>query len=290
MEQAPPKPETPKKPYISPSQLSTFENCGEAYRRRYIEKEIIPPGVAALRGSGVHKGAEMNFSQKITTRVDLPKDQIVDRAVAEFEGRMKVDGLFLDPVAAARGKDIVVGEEKDVTVKLAGLFSDEVAPVYQPTAVEKKITIELPESPRDILGILDFTGEIILNPGPEGIVDYKTGVKTKSQNEFDVSAQITLYDLAYRAARGKAPDFLRVEQLIALKKGPKRVTNETTRSTPDFKAAVARVNSMVGALEKGAFLPANPGAWNCSPKWCGYFASCKYVNSERKAAADAAGE
>lgn len=274
------------KPHISPSQLNTFENCGEQYRRRYIEKEIIPPGVAALRGSGVHKGAEMNFAQKIASKVDLPKKDIVDRAVAEFEGRMKTDGLFLDPETAARGKDIVVGEEKDVTARLAGVFADHVAPVYQPTAVEQRIRIELPDSPRDILGILDLTANIVSDPARgEGIVDYKTGKKTKPQTEFDTSPQVSLYDLAYRASRGKAPDFIQIEQLVALKSGDKRVTNPTTRTAADFRPTIARVNSMIGALEKGAFLPANPGAWNCSPRWCGYWATCPFVNAERKAAA-----
>ena len=288
--QTPPATAQKKKPYISPSQLNTFENCGEAYRRRYLEKEIIPPGVAALRGGSVHKGAEMNFAQKIESHVDLPKSQIVDRAVAEFEGRMKIEGLFLDPEAAARGKDIVVGEEKDTTVRLAGLFSEQVAPVYQPTAVEQKITIELPESPRDLLGIIDMTATIVADPARgEGIIDYKTGKKTKPQGEFDTSAQITLYDLAYRAKRGKAPDFLQVEQLVDLKSGPKRVINATTRTTADFKPAIARVNAMISGLEKGVFMPANAGAWNCSAKWCGYFSSCRFVNSERKAAS-AAGE
>lgn len=276
----------PKKKHISPSQLNTFENCGEAYRRRYIEKEIIPPGVAALRGGSVHKGAEMNFEQKIESKVDLPKKDIVDRAVAEFEGRMKSDGLFIDSETLKRGKDIIVGEEKDTTVRLAGLFSDQVAPVYQPTAVEQKITIELPDSPRDLLGILDLTATIVADPSRgEGIVDYKTGKKTKSQGDFDTSAQITLYDLAFRAKRGKAPDFLQVEQLVDLKSGPKRVINQTTRTVADFKPAIARVNAMISGLEKGAFLPANAGAWNCSPKWCGYFGTCQFVNAERRAAA-----
>lgn len=286
-----------KKPYISPSQLNTFENCGEAYRRRYIEKEIIPPGVAALRGGGVHKGAEMNFKQKIESRVDLPKKDIVDRAVAEFDGRMKADGLFLDAEAAARGKDIVVGEERDTTARLAGLFRDTVAPIYQPTTVETTIKIELPNSPRDLLGILDLTGiikapeavmEVIDPAAPEGIVDYKTGKKTKSQAEFDSSAQITIYDLSYRAKHGKPPAFLRVEQLIDTKV-PKRVLTETTRTIADIKPAVARVNAMISGLEKGVFMPANAGAWNCSPRWCGYYTTCAFVNAERRAAA-AAGE
>jgi len=281
--------EPPKKKYISPSQLGTFENCGEAYRRRYIEKEIIPPGVAALRGGSVHKGAEMNFLQKIESKIDLPRKDIIDKAAAEFDGRMKLEGLFLDPEAAARGKDIVVGEEKDITVRLAGLFADEVAPVYQPITVEEKIRIELPDSPRDILGILDMTAQIIVDPARgTGVVDYKTGKKTKPQSDFDKSSQISLYDLAYRAKNGgKAPDFLQVEQLIDLKKGPKRVTNVTTRSLPDFKATVARVNSMIEGLEKGAFMPTAPGSWNCSARWCGYFSTCRFVNSERKAAAEA---
>lgn len=278
-----------KKAYISPSQLNTFENCGEAYRRRYIEKEIIPPGVAALRGGSVHKGAEMNFAQKIESRVDLKKDEIVERAVAEFEGRIKLEGVFLSADEEARGKAIVLGEEKDTTVKLTELFADEVAPVYQPTAVEQKITIELPESPRDLLGILDLTATIVADPARgEGIIDYKTGKKTKPQSDFDSSAQLTLYDLAYRAKRGKAPDFIQVEQLVALKKENKRVTNVTTRSAADFRPAIARVNAMISGLEKGAFLPANAGAWNCSPKWCGYFATCRFVNAERRAAAEAA--
>jgi hypothetical protein len=275
------------KPHISPSQLSTYENCGEAYRRRYIEKEVIPPGVAALRGGAVHKGAEMNFKHKLEAKTDLPAKDIVDRAVAEFDGRMKAEGLFLAPEEQARGMDVVVGEEKDATARLAGLFAREVAPVYQPTSVEDKVRIELPSSPRDILGILDLTATIVAAPEKGvGIIDYKTGRKTKLQRDFDVSPQLSLYDLTFRSKHGKAPDFIQVEQLIALKSGDKRVVNPTTRSTPDFKAAVARVNAMVSGLEKGVFMPAAAGSWNCAPKWCGYFQTCPYVNAERRAAAE----
>jgi hypothetical protein len=51
-----------------------FQRCGEQYRRRYLENEIIPPGISARIGSGVHKAAEINFRAKIQTgedRVDL---------------------------------------------------------------------------------------------------------------------------------------------------------------------------------------------------------------------------
>lgn len=41
--------------YLSVSQLDTFTRCGEQFRRRFMEGECIPPGIAARIGSGVHK-------------------------------------------------------------------------------------------------------------------------------------------------------------------------------------------------------------------------------------------
>ena len=43
-----------EKPYLSPSQMGMYCRCGEQYRRRYIEKEIIPPGFALIKGGSVH--------------------------------------------------------------------------------------------------------------------------------------------------------------------------------------------------------------------------------------------
>lgn len=78
--------------HISASQLVTFARCPEQWRRRYIEGDIIPPGIAALRGSGVHKGAETAMRSKIETHANMRPAEVVDIAVAGFDARYEADG------------------------------------------------------------------------------------------------------------------------------------------------------------------------------------------------------
>ncbi len=133
-----------KKPYISASQLGMYERCGEQYRRRYIEKERIPPGVALLKGTGVHGGARVNFRQKVETHEDLPKKDIVEISVTEFERSYQNQGVLLTAEEESIGLQKVMGETKDSVVTLSGLFADEVAPVYQPAFVEESYRITIP--------------------------------------------------------------------------------------------------------------------------------------------------
>ena len=99
--------------HISFSQLNLFSNCAEAYRRRYILGEIIPPGVALLKGSGVHVGAAVNHAQKVNSGVDLPVKDIVDAAVAGFEDRRAKDGVQLSAEEQSIGLKPTIGRAKD---------------------------------------------------------------------------------------------------------------------------------------------------------------------------------
>lgn len=267
-------PEIAVKPHVSASQIKTYLNCGEQYRRRYIEKHIIPPGVAATRGTSVHKGAELNFRQKIKTRKDLPVKEIVDYAATVFDEQIKREGVFLSPDEEAVGQAKVVGEAKDTTVRLTELLAKEVAPAYQPLLVEEKQRIVLPKAPRDILGVLDLVDENRV------IVDFKSRKKTGRQDDWDADIALTIYSMSLHARDGKPPAGIVVEELVDTKV-PKRVTWRTTRTRPDYEAVVARINTVVGGVEAGVFLPANTGWWGCSPKYCGYWNSCIYTSKKK---------
>ena len=65
---------------IHQSSLGTALRCGEQFRRRYIEGERVPPGVAAGRGTGVHKANEVNLNQKVITGTDLKLSDLKDAA------------------------------------------------------------------------------------------------------------------------------------------------------------------------------------------------------------------
>jgi hypothetical protein len=101
-----------KKPHISPSQMDMFFRCGEQYRRRYVLGEIVPPGVALVKGSAVHKAAEVNYRQKVETHVDLALSDLTDAAATDVTHRVAAEGLMLTPeessVGLARTHGIVV--------------------------------------------------------------------------------------------------------------------------------------------------------------------------------------
>lgn len=263
-----------EKPYFSPSSIDMYTRCGEAFRRRYIEGEIIPPVIAALKGTGVHRAAEMNMRQKIDSHEDLPAADIVEAAVAAFDDQTHGD-YMLTPEERSRGERLVLGEAKDELVEMATVHATLQAPDYQPVATEKLVRIELPDSPRDLLGIIDLIDD------QDRVTDFKTSGKAKSQAEADSSVQLSVYAVAFRALTGREPAELRLDTIVRSASATKRAVVTTQRDENDYAALAARFNAVLAGVQAGVFLPAAPGSWHCSARWCGFFNSCRFVNHSR---------
>lgn len=267
---------TDAKPHVSASQLESYCRCPEAYRRRYLDGDVIPPGIAILKGKGFHAGAETNMRQKITTRTDLPAGEIIDAAMAAFESGTH-GGYSLSDEERGRGSIAVLAEAKDDLAELAQVHAKQQAPDYQPVLVEQMVRIELPDAPRDLLGIIDLADEL------DRVTDFKTAGKKKSQADADDSVQLTVYAAAFHAHQGRPPSEVRLDSVVQLKTKTDRQVLVSSRTEADFSALAHRINAVTNGIQLGSFPPATPGAWWCGPKWCGYFSSCPYVNSERKA-------
>lgn len=263
------------KKHISPSQIESYTRCGEAYRRRYIEGERIPPGVALVRGSSLHKGAEVNFVQKIRSRQDMRPDDIIGVAVHTFENKVKNEGIWLSPEEQTVGEKKIIGAGKDATVRLTRLFATDLAPRVQPKEVEIEHRIELPNSSHDLLGRLDLVDE------NDAIDDLKTSAKKACPEDVDKNTQLTFYALTFQNKYKKPPTEIRYSQLVDTKEPQVNVV-KTTRTRADFEALVNRINAVIRGVNAGIFTPAMPGSWWCSPKFCGYWATCAYVNNGRK--------
>lgn len=259
---------------ITPSKLASFERCGVAFFRRYFNNEILPPAIAAAKGTSVHKASELNFKQKITSGVDLKESEIVDSAVSTLEGIVKNEGVWLDEEDRGVGKKKIVGEAVDATARLGKIYAVGVAPKYQPTEVEIDQNIKLASDSYYLRGRLD----LIDSNG--AIVDLKTTGKTKSQGDIDKSSQLTFYHATYKANKGEDPKKIVIENIVDLKSGPKVVTLETSRTNDDIQVLVNRINTMVKSIEAGVFLPASPDSWACTKKFCGYASSCKFYSGK----------
>ncbi|MCH7549964.1 MAG: PD-(D/E)XK nuclease family protein, partial [Candidatus Krumholzibacteriota bacterium] len=123
----------------SATQINMFMRCGFAYYCRYILGEKSPPVAAMIQGGSVHKGLELNYQQKVNTRVDLPLDTVLDAYVSDFDRRIvEVE------------ERVNKGELKDQGVDLVTVYQHDVARNLQPINVEEKVTIEFDNVPYTI--------------------------------------------------------------------------------------------------------------------------------------------
>ncbi len=264
------------KPQLHASQLVTLSRCGEQFRRRYIDGDVVPPGVAAAVGKAVHSSVEENMRSKLERRELLAKEA-VEAAARDALLVAWDEGVRLDEEEREAGEAATKGAATDRAVRLAGLHHEELAPRIAPVRVEWKWVIRLDNFPMDLAGRIDIQEE-------DSIRDTKTSSKTPAKDAADTSLQLTVYTLARRVLDGIIPGRLFLDHLVALKRAPKIETQETARSEADLEAALRRVEVAMRLIEAGLFQPADPSQWWCgwgNPRWCGYAQTCPYVRGRK---------
>lgn len=266
--------DTPVKPHLSVTQLELFAKCPEAYRRRYVEKESRPPGIALIRGSSVHTAAEHNMRQKMTSRQDMRPADVVEVADVAFRQRLNEGGVALNLEERIRGLNVITLETRDTIARLARLHAITQSPDYQPVEVEDPILVTLPNSTRDLKCVIDVVDE------RGRVIDFKTAGKSPSRSDADTSIQLTAYHLARQAKTGVAPTGLRLDVTVDGAESQRRVVLETTRTMDHVAALGARFMATTKAIEAGSFPPAAVGCWWCSKRFCGYFDTCSFVRGQ----------
>jgi hypothetical protein len=229
-----------------------------------------------LRGSGVHRGAQHNFSQKVESKQDLKADDIIDFAVNNFDERLETDGCYLAPDERSRGQGIVVAEERDRVWRLSSLMATQLAPTIQPEAVEAQVTADFSTLNFKVVGTID------LITVSQAIRDLKSATKSRSKGDQHKDFQITTYAALYFALKKQMPTSLGLDVLVDLKKGPKLQQLETTRTVEDFTVWFNRIIAFDEAIKSGNFPPTNGQNWWCSPRWCGYWEDCSYISSSER--------
>jgi len=253
--------------YLSYSQINMFLRCGQSYKYRYIDGKIVPPSIALIKGKSCHVGIEENNVQKIITKKDLSKDEIIQASVDEYEKTLHESEIKFSEDEQKEGKTKIIGKTKDSIVSISELYSDEVAPNVQPIYAEKRVEFNIDGI--NIVSIIDCIDD------KNSIRDYKITGRSKNQNDVDSSLQLDLYAIAYYNLMGKLPKSLSFDCLVE-KKEPVFQRLETQRKESVIAPVSNLVVSVNEAIQKGVFLPASPDSWACSKRWCGYYSECKY--------------
>ena len=254
--------------HISYTQLNMLTRCGEQYRRRYIEGEVIPPSAALVRGRSCHKANEKNFKQKVETDTDLPKDEVLSAFSDEWEsGRYGIawteEELGTDSPSTAEGR------WKDSGVRLLSVYHEEQSPLVHPVTVEDPFRVEFHGSFPALTGIVDRITR-------EGIIeDDKFVSKSPSAGDIETDLQMTVYDLGHRVKYGNPPKGL-CKRFAVDTKVAKTVYQVTVpRENEVIDRLLFRTERALDAVAKGVFLPPPSGSWWCSKRFCGYWTTCK---------------
>jgi len=265
-----------KPEHWSPSRLDMIAKCGKQYEFRYLDGIRNPPSIAMAKGSSIHSAQQENYRQKRTSFEDLPTDDLVDLAVETFRAQTTAGELALLPEEVKVGPKVIIAKNRDKTAKLAEYWAQNAAGRYQPKLVERWFNLQVPDSP-PLVGVIDLLDD------QNRLVDLKTSGKKKSQQDADSSTQLTVYHAAVRKITGSAPSGIYLDNIVQTPAGKmSHGIIETSRGGADLVALTHRIAAANKVVESGAFMPAPPGAWWCSKRWCGYFDRCPHVKGRKE--------
>lgn len=259
--------------FMSQSMIGQMYRCPAQFEFRYIKGIIIPPGVAARRGTSVHTSAQATHLLKIRTGEDLPVDYLTDLASDTYKKLVKEEGVYICK-ADMGDRNKIIQNGHDAAIRLTKLYRNRVAPYVKPLLVERRVELDVGlEIP--VQGTLDLVTE------DKVLADLKTTEKSYSQEQVDSSIQLTLYSMLAEKACGFWP----TPAIVALvdTKEPKAQIVKTTRNKADADRLVSRIQIMLQQIKAGLFPPCTPDSWVCSEKWCGYHQICKWFTAKREA-------
>jgi len=255
---------------ISPSRILSYLRCGESYRRRFLDNEIIPPSIALHKGKATHKGIEKNNVYKKETKEDMKLKEVLEIISNEYDQNIKKEGLLLNKEEETIGKDKIVGEGKDTIISLGRLYREEVAPDIMPLYVEEKVIIQTSQQV-ELVSVLDLCDD------KKNIIDFKTSNRKKNESEISSDLQLSFQALTFRSLTKENPNSVNFCVLIE-KKQPEVQNLKGTRTEVEYKILLNYINIYLKGIRNGVFMPPNPTiTYYCNPKWCGYFNTCDFT-------------
>jgi hypothetical protein len=268
--------EEPKR-RLSISQINLLSQCGEAYRRRYIMHHRTPSSVSLIVGGVVDRAVTKNLESKMLTGLLVNDEAIKKYVVWDYdktiaEAKASDEGLSFTQKELLEGKEEIVRQGKEKSIRLSLLHSSVVAPRLNPLYLQRRLSIELPGYSFDVGGIIDIQ-EV------DAVRDTKTKAKSPSAGAADDDDQLTMYAFLVFMNDGRIPSKLVLDCLVDTKI-PKYVPAETTRTEEDFDVLLRRISVSCDGIDAGVFLPARESDWWCSESYCSFWKTCRYTKKK----------
>jgi len=266
----------PVKKQLHQSHLALLYRCGEKFRRIVMEKEKEPSTTPLVIGSATHYTNARNLTNKIDNGSLLPREEIMDYTRDDFNLHWEETQIMLTDEELSTGLIRTRDTAQDQTTRLVLAYHYDIAPQIKPKRVERKWVLEAPDHAFDMSGTMDVDEGHIIR-------DTKTMKVNGGQRIVDLSEQYTFYAMAKYYIDKILPDYVYQDNLIkpTEKREAYGVSYRSTRTKDDFLVAITRFTTACNVIKAGSYVPANPVDPLCSPKFCGFYKTCPYVNGKR---------
>lgn len=251
--------------FYSHSKLSTFEQCQQKYKYRYIDKiKVLGKSIEGVLGSVVHNVLEYLYQEVAKGR--LPN---VDEVITIYADTWKEN---YDENVLIVKNDMT---EKDYFNKGVQFLMDyymKNTPFDDNTLeTEKKIIIDLDKIKG--IKIIGYVDRLVHNKekGRYEIHDYKTSNSLPTQDQVDNDRQLALYSIAIKEIYGYDKPVVLVWHYLA---HSTKITSE--RTNEQLQELKTQILELIAKIESTSIYPYNKSVL-CG--WCEYKSMCPAWNS-----------
>lgn len=242
---------------LSPSRISSFKDCGLAFRYSTIDKLPESTSEPAVLGSVVHRALELLFCHAPANRTPEAAAHELEAAIAEYETGDEMSQLELDGAGMA-------SFTSRAELAVERYFELEDPRTVEPIGLELKLEGEIAGvSVRGIIDRLDRRAD-----GSLVVVDYKTGRPPGLISEQQRMLGVHIYASLVEQLVGRRP------AEVALYYINQPVVIATEPSDQAMRGLEVKIGAMWNAIERacerGEFRPRPSGLCD----WCSFQRFC----------------
>ena len=247
-------------PVYSHSRLSTYENCPQQYKFRYIEPiELLEGkgGVEAFLGSRVHEVLEILYKELILTKLNS-LDELLQYYESEWDKNWNEDTIAI----VKRG--YTKHHYKNAGIEAITNYYKRYHPFNQSKTLSTEHLITFKIEDYAIQGYIDRLSHN--GKGGYEIHDYKTSGYLPSQDKLDNDRQLALYQIGIKEKFKDAKDVRLVWHYLLFDK-----EFTSTRTDAQLKDLKKEILSLIKTIEKDTiFKPveSNLCDWCEFPEYC----------------------
>jgi len=255
---------------LRPSSLDEFAQCPQKWLRTFINGESSYVNSRAAIGTAIHAGVENMWNDCIQVKQKIKSPSAMADAAMEAWKEEEQKGMRYDSgeTEGSCAKEIITGMDT---------YIEDIVPwVDIPTHVEVRYTVNLEHDlVEGISGLMDYVDT------DKGIIaDVKTG--KRKHNVTNSSTQQSIYKYLVEA-NGVKVNWSNIQNVV-LKKKPEGHVMDCHIDIPKAKSLVNTLLDtldvyLTDTVDPNILFRGNSKYWLCSPKYCAYYSSCKFVGN-----------